>query len=96
MCTPYRVLGVSESAEDETIRAAYLKAISEFPPDRHPDRFERIRAAYDAISTLERRLKHALFDTTVPSGEDILECLATRASSPSPNEGRLRRVLAPK
>lgn len=42
----FAVLGVSQEASPEEIRAAYLKKVKEFPPDRAPEEFERIRDAY--------------------------------------------------
>ena len=42
-------LGVSATASEEEIRAAYLSKVKEFPPDRSPLEFEAIRDAYDAL-----------------------------------------------
>jgi hypothetical protein len=46
---PKNILGVSNDASEEEIRAAYLKKIKEHPPDRSPDEFERIRDAYKIL-----------------------------------------------
>jgi DnaJ-class molecular chaperone len=62
MIDPYRVLGVDLTASDEAIRAAYLAAIRESPPERDRERFESVREAYEAISNQRRRLAHELFD----------------------------------
>ena len=58
---PTEVLGVSRHATDEEIRAAYLLNVREHPPDRSPERFERIRDAYDILRDPRRRLRHRLF-----------------------------------
>ncbi|MBW2018781.1 MAG: J domain-containing protein [Deltaproteobacteria bacterium] len=54
---PRKILGVSVDASDEEIRAAYLKKIKEFPPDRSPLEFERIRDAYDVLRDPRRRAR---------------------------------------
>lgn len=46
---PREILGVGPEAGDEEIRAAYLRKVKEFPPDRAPSEFERVRGAYDAL-----------------------------------------------
>jgi curved DNA-binding protein CbpA len=56
MIDPYRVLGVDLTAGDEAIRAAYLAAIRESPPERDRERFESVRTAYEAICNHRRRL----------------------------------------
>ena len=63
--SPYRVLGVDLSADDETIRAAYLAAIRESPPERDRERFESVRAAYETIADPRRRIAHSLFDLSL-------------------------------
>jgi curved DNA-binding protein CbpA len=73
MSDPYLVLGVGHDADDAAIRAAYLEAIKACPPERDRQRFETVRAAYDAIRDRRARLSHELFDTTEPSTLDILE-----------------------
>lgn len=47
---PHQVLGLSRNASAEEIRVRYLELVREFPPDREPDRFREIRAAYEAAS----------------------------------------------
>ena len=51
MTDPYRLLGVPDTADDDTIRAAYLAAIRACPPERDRKRFEQVRAAYESIAT---------------------------------------------
>ncbi|MCP4786568.1 MAG: DnaJ domain-containing protein [Fuerstiella sp.] len=45
---PFEILGVSQDASDEAIRARYLELIKEFPPELDPERFRQIQAAYTA------------------------------------------------
>jgi len=46
---PRAVLGVAPDATDEQIRAAYLRKVKEFPPDRNPVEFEQVRDAYELL-----------------------------------------------
>lgn len=55
------VLGVPDNASDEDIRAAYLAKVKEFPPDRSPEQFEKIRDAYDALRDPRSRVRAMLF-----------------------------------
>lgn len=94
MTDPYFILSVSPvNADDETVRAAYLSAIRACPPETNRHRFEQVRAAYEAISTVRGRLNHALFDPTAPTTEDILNTIAVESSVRRPDERLLKRVL---
>jgi curved DNA-binding protein CbpA len=54
-----QILGVPENAGEEEIRAAYLSKVKEFPPDRAPAEFERIRDAYETLRDPRKRA-HAM------------------------------------
>lgn len=58
---PREVLGVSQTASEEDIRAAYVLKLKEFPPDRSPEQFERIRDAYEMLRDARQRARHRLF-----------------------------------
>lgn len=58
---PRDLLGVSLEAGDEEIRAAYLRKIKEFPPDRCPEEFEKVRDAHDLLRDPRRRTEWMLF-----------------------------------
>ncbi|MEQ8818935.1 MAG: DnaJ domain-containing protein [Sumerlaeia bacterium] len=45
----HTILGVSESPTHEELRAAYLRRLTEFPPDRQPEAFQRVREAYELM-----------------------------------------------
>ena len=49
MNDPYQILGVTGDSTEAEIRAAYLQKVRDFPPDRAPERFAEIRAAYDEV-----------------------------------------------
>ncbi len=58
--TAIEILGVAAKASEEEIRAAYLLKVKEFPPDRAPEEFERIRDAYDALRDPRERARALL------------------------------------
>jgi uncharacterized protein (DUF1786 family) len=60
---PAEVLGVPAGASEEEIRAAYLSKVREFPPDRSPEEFERVRDAYDTLRDPRGRTKAMLLST---------------------------------
>jgi curved DNA-binding protein CbpA len=59
---------VSPDATDAEIRAAYVLKVREYPPDRSPEQFERIRDAYDILRDPRRHVRYRLFavDPAVP------------------------------
>ena len=57
---PRQVLEVEAEAGDEEIRAAYLRKVKQFPPDRSPREFERVRDAYDMLRDPRRRMRSML------------------------------------
>lgn len=63
MRDPFTVLGVADDAGDAEIRRRYLALVREFPPDRAPERFQELRAAYEALSDERKRLETKLLHT---------------------------------
>lgn len=57
---PRQILGISADAGDEEIRAAYLQKVKEYPPDRSPREFERVRDAYEMLRDPRRRTRSML------------------------------------
>jgi preprotein translocase subunit Sec63 len=64
---PNEILGVAANASEEEIRAAYLSKVREFPPDRAPAEFERIRDAYDTLRDPRKRAR-AMFLSVESNG----------------------------
>lgn len=62
MVDPYQTLGISPQADEKEIRDRYLALVREFPPDRAPERFAAIRAAYEQLRDPAVRLRSLLFD----------------------------------
>ena len=76
MKTPFDILDVSEDATDEVIKKAYLQKVRQYPPERAPEQFQNIRAAFEAIKTRHQRLKYQLFHSEPPGLNALLErCL---------------------
>lgn len=82
----HEILGVSADADEATLRARYVQLVREFPPDRVPERFAEIRAAYDELRDPVRMLERKLFH---PASTDSLENLAGELRE------RLRSVRLP-
>ena len=93
MTDPYRVLGVPRTADDATIRAAYLAAVRDCPPDRDAERFARLRSAYDAVATQRARLAHDLFDRAAPTADDVIQTLVEEFSPRRPDAAALLHLL---
>jgi curved DNA-binding protein CbpA len=54
---PRQVLEIEAEAGDEEIRAAYLRKVKQYPPDRAPREFERVRDAYEMLRDPRRRTR---------------------------------------
>ena len=61
MTDPYEVLGLDRQADDVAIRRAYAQLVRQFPPERDPDTFRNVRAAYEQLRDPERRARLSLF-----------------------------------
>ena len=70
-----------ERAEDPLVarRRRYLELVREFPPERHPERFAAVRAAYERLKDLDARVRHRLFEAGKRDGiEELIEDVACR------------------
>ncbi|MCC6190341.1 MAG: DnaJ domain-containing protein [Anaerolineales bacterium] len=54
---PYALLGVAPSAAPEEIKQAYFAQVRAHPPERDPEAFKQIRAAYEQLRTPEKKLE---------------------------------------
>lgn len=52
---PYAVLGLPREASPADIRKAYYDLVRRHPPERDPEGFRRVRAAYEALRTHSAR-----------------------------------------
>ncbi len=94
MQNPFITLNVAETADDDAIKKAYLQQVREHPPERDPEHFQTIRAAYERIKTRRDRLRYRLFQHDTP---DPARLMAT-ALQPGPvhrlTEQQLRQWLS--
>jgi curved DNA-binding protein CbpA len=58
---PYEVLGVDRKAGLAEIKRAYFTLVREFPPEDQPEKFEKIRNAYDRLKSPESRAAIDMF-----------------------------------
>jgi curved DNA-binding protein CbpA len=72
MTDPYELLGLPRDADEAAIRARYLELVRESPPDRAPEQFAAIRAAYDSVRDPARRLESQLFHTSTTDSIDAM------------------------
>jgi curved DNA-binding protein CbpA len=54
---PYGVLELDRAATLDEIKQAYFTQVRQHPPEREPEAFKRIRAAYDQLKTPEKRVE---------------------------------------
>ncbi|MEN8216536.1 MAG: J domain-containing protein [Pseudomonadota bacterium] len=96
MKTPFDILGVPDDATDEVIKKAYLQRVRQYPPERAPEQFQKIRGAFEAIQTRDQRLKYQLFHHEPPNLGALLErVLQTTTSKPQRTSEQLfTQVLA--
>lgn len=93
MINPFDVLGVPETADDETIKKAYLQQVREHPPEREPERFQDIRTAFETIKTHRDRLSHRLFYRETPDVEGLLAQVLQAGPGRRPTEQQFLQVL---
>jgi curved DNA-binding protein CbpA len=46
----YQVLGVERTADERAIKKAYFGLVRKYPPERFPEEFKKVRAAYEVLS----------------------------------------------
>ena len=80
--TPFEILGVSEEADDDAIKQAYLSRIRRYTPEHAPTQFQRIRDAYEAIQTHHKRLEYQLFNRRTMDKTDLRGHLLNQTAAP--------------
>jgi len=94
MKTPFDLLGLPENATDEAIKKAYLQKVRQYPPERAPEQFQKIRAAFEAIKTQQQRLKYQLFHHEPPSLNALLEHAQQSGTPQRPKVELMTQALA--
>jgi curved DNA-binding protein CbpA len=81
MTDAYEVLGLPAEADDDTIRRRYLELVRQFSPEHHPEKFSRVRAAYEQLKDLNTRLRFRLFEAGKKDSIDaIIEEVSCRSA----------------
>jgi curved DNA-binding protein CbpA len=65
---PYAILGLTRSATPAQIKQAYFALVRAHPPEREPETFKRIRAAYERLRDPERRAETDMLLLTAWAG----------------------------
>jgi curved DNA-binding protein CbpA len=80
MSDPYEVLDLKPDAGETEVRQRYLELVRAFPPDRAPERFAAIHAAYASLRDPSERLRMQIFAlaTKSESFESIVADLQSR------------------
>lgn len=92
MADPYTILGLPADCDDDAVRGRYLALTREFPPEQHPDRAAAVRAAYEAVKTLDARARHRLLDA---GADDGLDAIIEEVRCPTPRRRfTLEQLLA--
>lgn len=56
--TAYDILGLDRDAPPASVHERYRSLLRDHPPERDPDAFEQIRAAYEALADADRRRRY--------------------------------------
>ena len=59
----YKTLGVEPTAAPEEIKRAYYRLVRQHPPEKDPETFKTIRAAYDTLSDPKARQAYDALET---------------------------------
>lgn len=57
----YKILGTRANATQTTIKKKYIESVKTFPPETHPEEFQRIRRAYETLHDPARRSEYDMF-----------------------------------
>jgi curved DNA-binding protein CbpA len=67
----YETLGVAETAEGAEIKRAYFGMVRKYQPDRFPEEFKEIRAAYETLTDPEKRAEYDMVGSLPPSAASM-------------------------
>ena len=64
----YTRLGIHQNSQESEIKAAFLKAVRQHPPEQDPENFKQIREAYDTLINAQTRQE---YDSRLDYGPEI-------------------------
>ena len=86
---PFAVLGLDPGVDDAGLRQAYRAAVQRHPPERDPEGFRRVRAAYEALRDPRARMERLLAEPILPP----LDAAVLQAVPPPPSRADLLTEL---
>jgi curved DNA-binding protein CbpA len=86
---PYKVLGVERTATEAEIKQAYFRLVREHPPERDPEGFKHIRAAYEKLRAGGERAETDLF---LIEEQDDLSLIQKSSPEPQPLTAEMMRI----
>jgi len=64
----YERLGITENASDSVIKSSFFELVRQYPPERRPDEYGKLREAYD---TLIHSVSRSEYDASLTYGAEI-------------------------
>ncbi len=64
---PFEILGIGPESGDAAVRKAYLDKVRRFSPEKDPEAFKKIQAAYEQVKDERSRIEHYLFNAEKPA-----------------------------
>lgn len=74
----YGILGISGDAAPGDIKRSYIEKVKQYPPESHPEEFQKIRRAYDTLRDSALRKEYDIVCEYGESVEDLLREAAGR------------------
>jgi len=90
---PYRVLGIDPTAGPDEIRSTYLKLLRAHPPEKDPERFKTIRAAYEKLKDETQRIRTAVMHMDLSDAGDAVPFPEVPSAPPLFEAGDLWEIL---
>lgn len=87
---PYKVLGVERTASEAEIKQAYFRLLREHPPERDPEGFKLIRAAYEKLRAGAERAETDLL--LIEEEEERAHSIQKNPHEPQPLTAELIRI----
>jgi len=89
----YALLQIGEEDTPSSIKRSYIEKVKVYPPESHPEEFQRIRKAYDTLRDLKLRKEYDILRKYGESIEDLLQ-EAVEKSLTSQSVKLLERAVA--
>ena len=85
---PFQILGLDRDADEHAVRARYLELVKQFPPEREPEKFRQIQAAYEAARNpllIARSMLVPPDPDDLPTWQEAIEAHAKRPPAMQPD-----------